>query len=43
MTLNSVAIAAADIGIRGVETGKKYYWSKGSNTINPDFLIPVVY
>lgn len=34
ITLNAVAIAASDVGIRSVEKDKKYYWSKGSNTIN---------
>jgi len=36
LKLNITDIAAADIGIRGVETGKRYYWSKGSNVISQD-------
>lgn len=36
ISLNGTPIAASDIGIRGVETDKKYYWSKGNNTINQD-------
>ncbi len=34
--LNGTSISASDVGIRGVESGKKYYWSKGSNSINQD-------
>lgn len=33
ITLNTVAVT---VGIRGVDTGKQYYWSKGSNTISQD-------
>lgn len=36
MTLNGTPIAAADIGIRGVEENKKYYWSKSDNTVSQD-------
>lgn len=34
--LNDTALSASDVGIRGVETGKKYYWSKGENAITQD-------
>lgn len=33
ITLNATAVT---VGIRGVDTGKQYYWSKGSNTISQD-------
>lgn len=34
--LNGVAFPVGEIGIRGLEENKKYYWSKGDNTINQD-------
>jgi hypothetical protein len=36
LALNSVAIAATDIGINGVDTGKRYYWAPGSAQIYQD-------
>lgn len=36
------AIAAGDIGIRGLDTGKKWYWSKGSTEIEQDALETVL-
>ena len=33
ITLNSVPVT---VGIRGLETGKDFYWSKGDNTISQD-------
>lgn len=36
LTLNSTPILASDVGIRGVDESKKYYWSKGSDTITHD-------
>ena len=34
--VNAVEISALDIGINGVDTGKKYYWTYGSNAITQD-------
>lgn len=34
--VDDVAIAAGDVGIGGLEVGKKYYWNKGSNEISQD-------
>lgn len=34
--LNGIAFQPSEIGIRGLEENKKYYWSKGDNTINQD-------
>jgi len=34
--INGTAVAAADIGIRGIETEKKYYWSKNDKIVNQD-------
>jgi len=34
--LNSVSVAASEIGIRGLDTGKTYYWSKGTTEIEQD-------
>jgi len=31
-----VAVAAADVGILGVDTGKKWYWNKGVNSFTQD-------
>lgn len=32
--VNGVALLPSEVGIRGLETGKKYYWSKGDNTVS---------
>jgi hypothetical protein len=37
LKVNGVAIAASDIGINGLSTGKKWYWSKGTNLISQDY------
>lgn len=34
--LNGAAFQPSEIGIRGLEENKKYYWSKGDNTINQE-------
>ena len=34
--IDSVEVAAADIGIGGLETGKLWYWNKGKNTFSQD-------
>lgn len=36
ISLNGGAYAAGTVGIRGLDTGKDWYWSKGSNTISQD-------
>ena len=33
---NSITIAAGDIGIRGLDTGKKWYWQLGSTELQQD-------
>jgi hypothetical protein len=34
--LNGVQISSADVGIRGVESGKQWYWSKNEKEISQD-------
>jgi len=34
--VNDVAVSDSDVGINGVDTGKKWYWNKGSNQISQD-------
>jgi len=34
--VDDVAVAAGDVGINGLDTGKKWYWNKGSATITHD-------
>lgn len=34
--VNSVAVADSDVGINGLDTGKKFYWQKNSRNITQD-------
>ena len=34
--INSVAVSASDVGVKGLDTGKKYYFTYNSNTIYQD-------
>lgn len=34
--VNSTNLLPSEIGIRGLESGKKYYWSKGENAVSQD-------
>jgi hypothetical protein len=36
ITINSTPLSSSDIGIKGVESSKKWYWSSGDNTIYQD-------
>lgn len=36
ITINGSPVAVGDIGIKGVESSKKWYWSEGDNTIYQD-------
>lgn len=36
IALNGTQLQSSDIGIRGVDSGKKYYWSKGETAITQD-------
>jgi hypothetical protein len=37
LKVNGVVVASGDIGINGLSTGKKWYWSKGTDTISQDY------
>jgi hypothetical protein len=36
LKINGVAVAAGDIGIRGLDTGKKWYWQKNEKDISQE-------
>lgn len=36
ITVNSVAVSSSDVGVNGIDTGKKWYWSYGSNLLTHD-------